>query len=199
VESPFRLTFRDYPPSDALAHYVERRVDRLEHICDRIISCHVVLEEPHRRQQHGKKYLARVDLVVPGAELVARKNLGDSRDHEDAYAAVDAAFDDADRLLYDYMHRVRRDVKHHETTPHAHVSKLFPRAGYGFLQTRDGREVYFHAHSVLRGQFHRLRIGTTVRFAEEDGEKGPQASTVAISRRKLRHAAMSALRDWLHG
>lgn len=186
MEVPFQLTFRDYPHSDSLAEYVARRVERLEHVCDRIISCHVVLEEPHRSQQRGKQHVVRVDLIVPGAELVAGRAPGDSREHEDAYAAIDDAFDDADRQLLDYLQRARRDGKRHQSPPHAQVSKLFPELRYGFLATSDGREIYFHANSVLHGQFHRLRVGTPVRFAEEDGEKGPQASTVAISRRHLR-------------
>jgi cold shock CspA family protein len=58
---------------------------------------------------------------------------------------------------------------------------LFPEEGYGFLATPDGREIYFHRHSVLHPGFDRLAIGTEVRFVEESGEKGPQASTVAIA------------------
>jgi cold shock CspA family protein len=60
------------------------------------------------------------------------------------------------------------------------VSKLFREEGYGFLETADGREIYFHNHSVLPPGFASLTIGTAVRFAEEEGVKGPQASTVAI-------------------
>src|SRR2546427_559512 len=52
--------------------------------------------------------------------------------------------------------------------------------GYGFLRTRDGRQIYFHRRSVLHDGFERLAIGTEVRFEEEDGSDGPQASTVQI-------------------
>ena len=47
--------------------------------------------------------------------------------------------------------------------------------GYGFLETRDGRELYFHSISVLNGDFDRWEIGSKVRFAGEEGEKRPQA------------------------
>jgi cold shock CspA family protein len=60
------------------------------------------------------------------------------------------------------------------------VSKLFPEQGYGFIETRAGAEVYFHRNSVLNHAFDRLTTGTEVRFVEEEGEKGPQASTVAV-------------------
>jgi cold shock CspA family protein len=66
------------------------------------------------------------------------------------------------------------------TFPRGRVIRLFREEGYGFLETPDGREIYFHRNSVLHPGFDRLEIGTEVRFAEEEGEKGPQASTVAI-------------------
>jgi cold shock CspA family protein len=62
--------------------------------------------------------------------------------------------------------------------------RLYPGSafneGYGFLMTPDGRELYFHRHSVLHDDFERLAVGTEVRFEEEEGEKGPQASTVQV-------------------
>jgi cold shock CspA family protein len=66
------------------------------------------------------------------------------------------------------------------------VVRLFPQEGYGFLQAPDGREIYFHEKSVLKGAFGRLKVGDEVRYAEELGEEGPQASTVAVARRERR-------------
>ncbi len=62
------------------------------------------------------------------------------------------------------------------------MSKLFP--DYGFLETSDGREIYFHCNSVLNNGFEKLQVGTHVHFAEEQGNEGPQASTVTIAERK---------------
>src|SRR3546814_4757513 len=67
-----------------------------------------------------------------------------------------------------------------EEQPTATVRELRREDGYGFLETSDGRDVYFHSHSVLNDDFGRLRPGTRVTFAEELGEKGPQASTVKL-------------------
>lgn len=71
-------------------------------------------------------------------------------------------------------------MKHHEETSRAVVSTLFPERGYGFLATPDGREFYFHKNSVLDGKFKVLKVGMKVRFVEELGEKGAQASTVKV-------------------
>jgi cold shock CspA family protein len=74
-----------------------------------------------------------------------------------------------------------------------------PDEGYGFLATEDGREFYFNKQSVLNRGFARLQVGTGVTFVEEQGEKGPQASTVRIiskarSRRTAEDAAAVAIR-----
>ena len=50
----------------------------------------------------------------------------------------------------------------------------------------NGREIYFHRNSVIDGDFARFEIGTEVSFAEELGDKGPQATTVRPH--KKRHA-----------
>jgi cold shock CspA family protein len=78
--------------------------------------------------------------------------------------------------------RIRRG----DTTPTVRprrgvVVRLFPARGYGFLAAEDGHEVYFHANSVLDGAFERLNVGSEVRYHEEPGEGGPQASSVAFS------------------
>jgi cold shock CspA family protein len=90
------------------------------------------------------------------------------------------AFDTARRKLEDYVRRRRQAVKAHEVPPHGRVSRLFPQEDYGFIETPDGREIYFHRHSVLHDAFERLQVGAEVTFAEEEGKKGPQASTVRL-------------------
>jgi cold shock CspA family protein len=91
------------------------------------------------------------------------------------------AFDAASRQLKALKEKQRNRVKTHEaqeTT--AIVTKLFPEEGYGFIRTLDDLEVYFHRNSVLNNDFDRIEIGTGVHFFIEDGEEGPQASTVRI-------------------
>jgi ribosomal subunit interface protein len=170
-----QLTFRDIPHSDSVAAHVERRAQKLETFFDRMTRCLVVVEAPHRHSRHGKRYHVRIDMHVPGKELVVSRNLDDST--EDLHAAVDNAFADAERVLESYHHELARDAKPRSKSPFGVVTKLFD--GYGFLE-HEGREVYFHENSVLGGKFDKLAVGSKVRFAEEDGDKGPQASTVEV-------------------
>ena len=98
----------------------------------------------------------------------------------DLYIAIRDAFHDARRKLDDFARRQRGDVKHHEQPPHGRIKALFSDKGYGFLATVDGREVYFHEHSVQNHKFKELAVGMEVRFSEEMGEKGPQATYVKV-------------------
>jgi ribosomal subunit interface protein len=182
MQIPLQVTFRDMPHSDALEAHVGKLASKLDTFSARITSCHVVLEAPHKHQHEGRHYRVRINLSVPGSEVVVSHTPEDEATNEDAYAAIDEAFDRLDRRLADYVRRQRGDVKPHETAyREGRVSKLWSYEGYGFIETPDSGEVYFHRNSVLHHSFDKLAIGTHVRFVEELGEKGPQASTVVLS------------------
>lgn len=186
AEEKVRIIFRHFSATAALEARVRESAAKLFELFPRITRCDVALElHPGQRQNHH--FRCRVDLVVPNAELVAQNSEGAGAS-TDVYVALNEVFDEAMRQLEDYVRRARWDAKQHDRTPRARVSKLMvgegPGTRYGFLETHDGREVYFHEHSVLHGRFDDLKIGTEVRFAEEEGEKGPQASTVVLTRRR---------------
>jgi cold shock CspA family protein len=84
------------------------------------------------------------------------------------------------RQLEDYARKRRGKVKQHEAPSGGHVISLHPEEDYGKIETPDGRVIYFHRNSVLNNEFDRLEVGTEVRFAEEAGEQGPQASSVTL-------------------
>ena len=184
-----QITFRDIPPSAAIAAHVERRAEKLETFFGRISKCHVVVDEPHRHSRQGKKYQVEIDMHVPGRELVISKNPDDSK--EDLHAAIDKAFDDAERVLEDYARQLHPDTKTRVAPPRGFVAKIFHDRGYGFIQAEgDEHEVYFHRNSLIDEKFEKVGIGTKVRFAEEDGDKGPQATSVYVVR-----TSPSALRE----
>jgi cold shock CspA family protein len=53
-------------------------------------------------------------------------------------------------------------------------------AGLESYFDRINDEIYFHRNSVLPPGFESLKIGTEVRFVQEMGECGPQASSLSI-------------------
>jgi ribosomal subunit interface protein len=105
MKLPLQVTFRNIPPSEPLVDYVRTKANKLDTFFGRITSCRVAVEAPHRHHHHGNHYRVRVDVTVPGAELVVGHN--QSRCAEDAYAAVDGAFKDVERLLRAHADRVR--------------------------------------------------------------------------------------------
>ncbi len=177
---PLQITYRDMLPSQAVDRCIRERTERLDQFCDRITSCRVVVESRHRRHHQGALYHIRIDLTAPGDEIVVSREPALHQTHEDVYVAIRDAFDAARRRLEDYVRRQRRQTKVHETAPRGRIVRLDTRSDYGFIETPDGREIYFHRNSVVDADFERLKVGNVVRFHEETGDKGPQASTVHL-------------------
>lgn len=176
MQKPLQIIAEDFPLSAAMEAEIRERAAKLETFYDGIIGCRIAVTAPITHHRKGGPFTVRIDLTVPGAELVVNR-----QEEEDLAVAIREAFDAMRRRLEDYARRQRGAVKTHTPGPQtARVSKLFPQEGYGFLETPDGREIYFHSHSVLPPGFGHLEVGMTVRFVEEQGYEGPQASTVTI-------------------
>lgn len=181
MKLPLQISFRHMDHSDAIEAFVWEKANRLDHFANDIMSCRVVVEPAGKHHEHGNLYEVHIDLTVPGEEIVVTREPSEHTEHKDVKVAIRDAFDAAQRKLEDYVRRRRQDVKAHEVPPHGRVSKLFPNENYGFIETSDGREVYFHRNSVLLDAFSRLQVGTEVTFIEEAGQKGSQASTVKVA------------------
>lgn len=180
LEHALQITFRGLDGTEALKKNIEEKARNLERFYNKIESCRVVVESPGARHQKGGVYQVKIHLSVPGDDIIVSREPGTLGPHGDLYLAINDAFKEARRQLESYVRRRRRQVKAHEGAEQARVVRLFPDEGYGFLETPEGREIYFHENSVLNGGFRTLNVGAMVRFAEEKGEKGPQASSVSI-------------------
>lgn len=60
-------------------------------------------------------------------------------------------------------------------------SRTDREAGYGVIETPDGREIHFHPNSRVHPDFDRVEAGDEVRFAEAPGEEGSRAGTVHLT------------------
>ncbi|HEY3302714.1 MAG TPA: HPF/RaiA family ribosome-associated protein [Candidatus Binatia bacterium] len=177
------MTFRNMPPSEAIETNIREKAAKLDDFYEKIMGCRVLVEAPHRHHRKGKLYHVRIDLTLPGGEIVIDREPSLHASHKDIYVAIRDAFDAARRKLQDFARRRRGVMKVHEPMPLGRVAKIFSDKGFGFLETADGREIYFHGNSVLEPGFARLQVGTEVTFAEEQDANGPQASTVKFSSR----------------
>jgi len=180
MQIPLQVTFRNLDRSPALETNVREHAEKLDKYYDRIMSCRVVIEEQHKHHRRGNHYHVSVDVTVPGDELMASREPDEHHAYTDVYIAIRDAFDTMRRQLEDYARRHDQRLKVHAPPPHGRIVELNPAEDYGRIETLDGRLIYFHRNSVLGADFDGLRIGAEVRFDEEAGERGPQASTVHV-------------------
>ena len=108
MQIPLQITVRDMEPSDALEARIRSKAQKLEEFFAHIVSCHVVVEMPHRHHQQGKQFNVRIDIGVPGNTIVLNRHQS-----EDVYVALRDAFDAAKRQLQEYSRVMRGDVKTH--------------------------------------------------------------------------------------
>jgi ribosome-associated translation inhibitor RaiA len=148
--NPLQITFRNMMPSPVIEEDVRKKTAKLESICDHIIGCRVIVEAPHRRHHKGKSFQVRIELSVPGPDIVINRapkrlsavKLADAEQsekdlmedhrpskqgaHEDVYVAVRDAFNAAGRKLQDHVRRQNGAIKVHNAplkTPSGETSR----------------------------------------------------------------------------
>ncbi len=153
-----------------------------------------ITEELARLQKHYLNPIlhARVELIgtahhrhgvfeihlaagVPGDTITV------IRQGEHVLPLIVEALDVLDRRLEEHSHIQQQKVKaHEEFVHHGRIARVFPEKDFGFIECTEGLEVYFHANAVKKGLFTSLTPGQQVKFAMEEGEKGPQATWVRV-------------------
>jgi ribosomal subunit interface protein len=121
VQTPLQITVRNIEHSDALETRIRDKAQKLEEFCKHIMSCRVVVEAPHKHHHQGKQFNVRIDIGVPGNEIVVNHD-----HHEDVYVALRDAFNAAKRQLEDYARKIRGDVKTHEPKRTAEYDSSIP-------------------------------------------------------------------------
>ena len=129
---PVQTTFQNMDHSEAVVTRVQKEADKLDKYFDRITSCRVVVEAPHAHHRRGDSFRVRIELGVPGKELIvahepAVKHEEEKRrhqhqevggPHQDVYVAIRDAFKAMQRQLQDYVQCLRQEVKtHHSRMP----------------------------------------------------------------------------------
>ena len=182
MQVPLEITFRHVRKTPELEQFIRDRAAALEKVCDHITSCRIAVEKQIRHSHTGKACYVRLDIMVPpNHEIVVTRHPDKGETHLNVETDLREAFDAATLRLEELVELQRGDVKKHPAQEvRGVVIKLFPMDGYGFVRSLDGREIYFHRNSVTNDGFDRLKTGTGVWFVEEQGEKGPQATTVRI-------------------
>jgi len=188
MQTQAEIQFQGLTAKPGISDAIDKHVAELEQRWGRITACRVVVKAPSQHHRKGGLYEVHIRLALPnGREVdVERTPPADER-HGDLTFAIDDAFKHARRQLQDQVRRTQGQVKHREGPPAGMVARLDPSGEFGFIESADGQEIYFHRNSVLDESFSRLQVGSRVTYAEEPGEKGTQASTVRlVGKHKLR-------------
>ena len=180
MQKPVQVTFRGLPVSAEIEAACLKEAEKLERHVQRMTSCHIVVSAPHHHHVQGNLYEIKIDITLPGIEVVASRTPPEHVKSEKIGIALREAFDTARRQIEDAVDKQSGAVKTHGTPAQGRIARVFPLEKYGFIESSDGRDVYFHANSVSKGEFERLSVGTQVRFVEEQGANGPQASSVSL-------------------
>jgi ribosomal subunit interface protein len=180
MQTPLEIRFHQMEPSPSIEERIRAKAAELERFSDQITSCRVVVEKDHRQHRKGNLFRVRIDLAVPGKEIVANRKGPKDHAHEDIQVAIRDAFNALARQLEDHVRARRGKTKIHEVPPHGQIKMLDPSGDFGFITMPDGQEVYFHRNSLANGTFDQLAVGDEVRvvIAEGEGVEGAQASTV---------------------
>jgi SHS2 domain-containing protein/cold shock CspA family protein len=201
MQTPVEIDFQGMSGTAEIRQAITTYLAQIEKRFGRITAGRLMVKGPGGHHRTGEPYEVNLRLALPeGREVnVGRTPEADERQSQWRFALHDA-FKRARRQLQDHVRQLQGQVKQHESQPIGTVTKFDPSGEFGFLEAADGREIYFHRNSVLDGGFPRLTAGTRVVFAEEEGQKGPQASTVKLlGRHGMRVAgAPPTQAEWQH-
>ena len=109
IANALQIVMRGMTASEAIFAAIRKHVIKLDRFCDHIMSCRVTVELSARHKDDGKLFGVRVDLSVPGDEILSTH----SHEREDVYVAMRDAFDAVLRRLEDYVRERRGYVKRH--------------------------------------------------------------------------------------
>src|SRR5271157_6626861 len=119
MQTPLQITFHNLPHSKVIESAIQEAADRLEDTHDRITSCRVIVDQPHRHHKEGNLFQVRIDLKMPGAELVVKREHAGTLASGDLSLVIQDAFEEMQGQIEEFVNRRRGFVKTHEDLPHA--------------------------------------------------------------------------------
>ena len=73
MQSPMTVTFLGIAHSDAIEADIRKRAEKLDACCRDIVSCHVVLDLPHRHHEKGNTFTLRITATTRGEEIAVKR------------------------------------------------------------------------------------------------------------------------------
>lgn len=112
MDVPLDIRFHNLNTSDALEAAIRERAGKLNKLYDRLTSCRVAVEAPHKQHRKGNIFTVTISMGVPGGELKVNREPHKAKERyasPDLYKALRDAFDAAERQLTEYRDKLRGD------------------------------------------------------------------------------------------
>lgn len=177
MKLPVHIQFHGMTPSEALERHTREHADKLESFAPDIMACRVAIALEQKHKHQGRPYSVRIDLTLPGHELVVNRV-----QNEEVYVALRDAFDNMKRQLEDLVRQRRGQEKQHPVPLHGKVVRLDDEGGFGFIRTPAGDEYYFSRDNVAGTPFEHVQTGSTVQFISESSGQHLQAKRVSLGK-----------------
>jgi ribosome-associated translation inhibitor RaiA len=115
MKVPLELNLKDIKNREAIESLIREKVEKLDRMCDRIISCHVAVESIHNARHNGHSYHLRIDLQIPPHHhiVVKRDPQKGAVQEELLTTVIREAFEAAWRQIQEVKDRHRNKVKKH--------------------------------------------------------------------------------------
>lgn len=184
MQEPLQIAFHNMEHSDFIEARVRERFAKLERFYDGIISARIVIDSPHKQVKAHKGTLGiSISIGVPGRDVVVKREQRLHESDQHLHWVINEAFEAAERQIEEYSRIRRKEVKAEAPGQnYARVVRLYPEQDYGFIETREQHNIYFHRAVVRDGSFDDLELGSEVLYtlAPEEGSMGPMASNVQV-------------------
>ena len=105
MQKKLQIVFRGIDQSDAIEEAVHKKVEKLERQHDRLTSCRVVLDAPHKHHHKGKLYQVTINAATPEGDVSVHG------EQEDIYVAIRDAFAATGRQLTENHEKGKRYFK----------------------------------------------------------------------------------------
>lgn len=194
---PLEISFHGISRSESLEQLIQNNAEKLERVCDRLISCRVGVKLDQKSSSTLNPFRIRVEMrTPPGHTLVVTNTSGTKEATEDLPTSINNTFKAAHRKLKRLVEKQQdRQQNHPGQEISGIIIKIFFEEGYGFLRSLEGEEIYFHRNSIVNDEFEQLEPGTGVNYTAEVGDKGLQASSVQILEKATGPADQSTTAD----
>ena len=116
MQEPLEISFNNVEKTPQLETLIHERAERLEAICDELISCHVDLARPQADQDSSTdtvgNYYVRIDLSVPeSSPFVVNGDSSQGDAHETVYTVVRSTFEELERQLKEQTENLNSNPK----------------------------------------------------------------------------------------